>query len=112
MEIDEEDVGLSVGGVDDVAVPDLLAQCPRRPGIGAPILPRHRQDPIFTISTRSVPPGASYSTTSPGDRPSRACPRGEPGETTLSSSLRSSIEPTRKRSISSSPSYRMARIDP
>ena len=41
---------------------------------------------------------------SPLERPMRALPRGDPGETTSTPSPFSSIEPTKKRSVSSSPS--------
>ena len=57
------------------------------------------QAPIETISTVSVPFGAWYSTFSPASRPRSARPSGDPGEMTETSSRRSSMEPTRKRSV-------------
>ena len=61
------------------------------------------QPSMATISTASVPPGASYSTVSPAERPMRAVPSGEAGDMTATSSRRSSIDPSRYRSTSSSP---------
>ena len=98
VEVDEDDVGLVLGaGVDDVAVPHLLGQ--RRAGCRS-----WGQVPTLTISTLRVPPGAAYSTASPTACPSRAWPRGDPGETTVRSPWRSSMEPTKKSVVSSSSS--------
>ena len=46
-----------------------------------------------TISTFSEPPGAAYFTRSPAARPTSAWPSGDPGDTTVRSAWRSSIEP-------------------
>ena len=67
VQVDEEQVGLALGLVDDVGVPDLLGQRARR------------HEPILTISTFNVPPGAWYSTTSPTAVPSSAAPSGADG---------------------------------
>ena len=97
VQVDEENVRLVVANVDHVAVPNLLGQ-------GAGCFGHADQFPTFTISTFSLPPGAAYSTTSLAARPSRAWPRGEPGETTVRSPWRSSIDPTKKSWVSSSSS--------
>ena len=58
VEVDEEDIGLlGASGVDDVALPHLLGQRARDGHVA--------HAPIATISTRRLPPGAAYSTTSP-----------------------------------------------
>ena len=48
-----------------------------------------------TLTFKTAPVGASYSTSSPTAAPSKAAPIGEPGDTTVTSSACSSIEPTR-----------------
>ncbi len=60
--------------------------------------------PTLTISTRSMPPGALYSTVSPAVLPMRAWPSGALGETTGMSPGCSSMEPTKKSWVSSSSS--------
>ena len=93
VEIDEEEIGFSLGRADDVVVPDLLAERARR-----------HQVSTATMCTVSMPPGARYSTVSPAPCPTRTCPSGELGEITGRSACRSSMEPTKKRWVSSSSS--------
>ena len=97
MEVDEDEVGLALGRVDDVGVPDLLAERARTGG---------HQRSTAVMCTLSMPPGAWYSTVSPALRPTSTWPRGELGEITGRSPWRSSMEPTKNRwvSPSSSPS--------
>ena len=111
VEVDEDDVGLVlVAQVDHVAVPHLFGQgagrsVERAGRCGASVGWWHRsQVPTLTISTLRVPPGAAYSTASPAACPRRAWPSGEPGETTVRSPWRSSMDPTKKSVVSSSSS--------
>ena len=93
VEVDEEEVGLALGRVDDVRVPDLLGE-----------RARSHQRSTAVMWTLSMPPGAWYSTASPEPRPISTWPSGELGETTGRSPWRSSMEPTKNRCVSSSSS--------
>ena len=60
VEVDEEQVGLALGAVDDVAVPDLLAE-----GAGRRLIVQGLNRPRRS-RREACRPGDSYSTTSPG----------------------------------------------
>ena len=93
VQVDEQQVGLGFGRMDDVRVPDLLAERAWR-----------HQRVTSTMWTLSTPPGAWYSTASPALRPTSTWPSGELGETTGRSPWRSSMEPTKNVWVSSSSS--------
>ena len=66
VQVDEEEVRLALGRVDDVGVPDLLAERARSA----------HQRPPPRCATWSMPPGALYSTASPALLPDEDLARG------------------------------------
>ena len=94
VQVDEEQVGLAVGRVDDVGVPDLLAERAWR----------HQRVDCDDVDLEHATRCPVLDRVARAPRPTSTWPSGELGEITGRSPWRSSMEPTKNRWVSSSSS--------